>query len=85
MGEVAFFPNGTQFSRGRGFGTSAFITHKRLKSRDFIKGDDVYILLTVEGMSVKIVLYKLFLLWSWPLSIYCVLLGSSFRYRNKWA
>lgn len=53
MGEVAFFPNGTQFSRGRGFGTGAFITHERLKSRDFIKGNDVYILLTVEGTSIK--------------------------------
>ncbi|XP_027431012.1 meprin A subunit beta isoform X1 [Zalophus californianus] len=51
VGEVAFFPNGTQFRRGQGFGTSAFITHKRLKSRDFIKGDDVYILLTVEDIS----------------------------------
>ncbi|VCX42393.1 unnamed protein product [Gulo gulo] len=48
VGAVAFFPNGTQFRRGQGYGTSAFITHKRLKSRDFIKGDDVYILLTVE-------------------------------------
>nr|XP_044630474.1 meprin A subunit beta isoform X2 [Equus asinus] len=51
VGEVAFFPNGTQFRRGRGYGTSAFITHERLKSRDFIKGDDVYILLTVEDIS----------------------------------
>lgn len=67
MGAVAFFPNGTQFRRGPGYGTSAFITHNRLKSRDFIKGDDVYILLTVEGRSVKIVVYKIFLLLSWPL------------------
>ena len=59
MGTVALFPNGTQFRRGGGYGTSAFITHERLKSRDFIKGDDVYILLTVEGMSIKIILYKL--------------------------
>ncbi|XP_002828200.3 meprin A subunit beta [Pongo abelii] len=51
VGAVAFFPNGTQFRRGGGYGTSAFITHKRLKSRDFIKGDDVYILLTVEDIS----------------------------------
>ncbi|XP_007943863.1 meprin A subunit beta [Orycteropus afer afer] len=51
VGEVAFFPNGTQFRRGMGFGTSAFITHERLKSRDFIKGNDVYILLTVEDIS----------------------------------
>ncbi|XP_017729576.1 PREDICTED: meprin A subunit beta isoform X5 [Rhinopithecus bieti] len=51
VGAVAFFPNGTQFRRGGGYGTSAFITHERLKSRDFIKGDDVYILLTVEDIS----------------------------------
>lgn len=50
MGVEAFFPNGTQFSRGRGYGTSVFITQERLKSREFLKGDDVYILLTVEGM-----------------------------------
>lgn len=46
-----FFPNGTQFSRGRGYGTSVFITQERLKSREFLKGDDVYILLTVEDIS----------------------------------
>nr|XP_020137816.1 meprin A subunit beta isoform X3 [Microcebus murinus] len=51
VGEVVLFPNGTQFRRSRGYGTSAFITHERLKSRDFIKGNDVYILLTVEDIS----------------------------------
>ncbi|KAM7126636.1 meprin A subunit beta isoform 1-T1 [Molossus nigricans] len=51
VGEVAFFPNGTEFRRGRAYGTSAFITHERLRSRDFIKGNDVYILLTVEDIS----------------------------------
>ncbi|XP_045430541.1 meprin A subunit beta isoform X1 [Pipistrellus kuhlii] len=51
VGQEALFPNGTQFRRGKGRGTSAFITHERLKSRDFIKGDDVYILLTVEDIS----------------------------------
>ncbi|KAL6090544.1 hypothetical protein STEG23_024330, partial [Scotinomys teguina] len=51
VGEVAYFPNGTQFSRGRGYGTSVFITHERMKSREFMKGDSVYILLTVEDIS----------------------------------
>ncbi|XP_053427816.1 meprin A subunit beta [Nycticebus coucang] len=51
VGEVALFPNGTEFRRNSGYGTSAFITHERLKSRDFIKGNDVYILLTVEDIS----------------------------------
>ncbi|XP_023399669.2 meprin A subunit beta [Loxodonta africana] len=51
VGGVAFFTNGTQFRRGIGLGTSVFITHERLQSRDFIKGNDVYILLTVEDIS----------------------------------
>uniref|UniRef100_H0V5G2 Meprin A subunit n=1 Tax=Cavia porcellus TaxID=10141 RepID=H0V5G2_CAVPO len=51
VGKVAFFPNGTQFSRGEGYGTSAFITQERMKSRDFLKGNDVFILLTVEDIS----------------------------------
>eukprot|EP00070_Physeter_catodon_P029444 XP_028336338.1 meprin A subunit beta [Physeter catodon] len=51
VGAQVFFPNGTQFRRGRGYGFSVFMTHERLKSRDFIKGDDVYILLTVEDIS----------------------------------
>lgn len=56
---MALFPNGTQFRRGRGYGTSAFITHKRLTSREFIKGDDAYILLTVEGIEKIVVLCEL--------------------------
>lgn len=59
MGVQDFFPNGTQFQRGGGYGYSVFMTHERLKSRDFMKGDDVYILLTVEGMSIKVILSKL--------------------------
>ncbi|CAO2593414.1 Meprin A subunit beta [Lemmus lemmus] len=42
VGNVTFFPNGTQYNRNRGYGTSAFITYERLKSREFVKGDDVY-------------------------------------------
>ncbi|XP_069906450.1 meprin A subunit beta isoform X4 [Oryctolagus cuniculus] len=51
VGQVVVFPNGTEYSRGRGYGTSAFITYERLRSRDFIKGDDAFILLTVEDVS----------------------------------
>ncbi|XP_007521024.1 meprin A subunit beta [Erinaceus europaeus] len=51
VGQVAVFPNGTQYRRNTGYGTSAFITYSRLRSRDYIKGDDVYILLTVEDIS----------------------------------
>ena len=60
MGTEAFFPNGTQFKRSRGYGSSSFINYERLQSREFIKGNDVYIVLTVEGMSIKIVSSKLF-------------------------
>ncbi|KAM7320014.1 hypothetical protein ACRRTK_020457 [Alexandromys fortis] len=51
VGNVASFPNGTQYYRSIGYGTWTFITYERLKSREFIKGDDVYILLTVEDIS----------------------------------
>ncbi|XP_043849671.1 meprin A subunit beta-like [Dromiciops gliroides] len=51
VGMNATFPNGTSYIRGRGYGSSAYITQKWLKSRDFIKGDNVYILLTVEDIS----------------------------------
>ncbi|NXV10837.1 MEP1B protein, partial [Cepphus grylle] len=51
VGSIASFPNGTQFKRGPGSGTNAFLTHQRLRSRNFIKEDGVYILLTMEDIS----------------------------------
>ncbi|NXX87684.1 MEP1B protein, partial [Centropus bengalensis] len=51
VGSIASFPNGTTFMRGPGSGTSAFLTHQRLRSRNFIKEDSVYILLTMEDIS----------------------------------
>ncbi|KFZ61713.1 Meprin A subunit beta, partial [Podiceps cristatus] len=51
VGSIASFPNGTTFMRGPGSGTSAFLTHQRLRSRNFIKDDSVYILLTMEDIS----------------------------------
>ncbi|XP_074753569.1 meprin A subunit beta [Athene noctua] len=51
VGSIASFSNGTTFMRGPGSGTSAFITHQRLRSRNFIKEDSVYILLTMEDIS----------------------------------
>ncbi|NXK59459.1 MEP1B protein, partial [Sylvietta virens] len=51
VGSEAFFPNGTKYMRGPGVGTSAFLTHERLRSRNFIKEDGVYILLTLEDIS----------------------------------
>ncbi|NXC14741.1 MEP1B protein, partial [Corythaeola cristata] len=53
VGSIASFPNGTTFMRGPGSGTSAFLTHQRLRSRDFIKEDSVYILLTMEGIRLS--------------------------------
>ncbi|NXE89887.1 MEP1B protein, partial [Menura novaehollandiae] len=52
VGSVATFPNGTKFMRGPGSGTSAFLTHERLRRRNFIKEDGVYILLTMEVGSI---------------------------------
>uniref|UniRef100_A0A8C0I9C5 Meprin A subunit n=1 Tax=Bubo bubo TaxID=30461 RepID=A0A8C0I9C5_BUBBB len=49
VGSMASFSNGTTFMRGPGSGTSAFLTHQRLRSRNFIKEDSVYILLTMEA------------------------------------
>ncbi|KAJ7338785.1 hypothetical protein JRQ81_012687 [Phrynocephalus forsythii] len=49
VGTNAYFPNGTHYMRGPGYGTSAFLTHQRLKMRDFIKDDGIFILITTEG------------------------------------
>ncbi|XP_074133517.1 meprin A subunit beta-like isoform X2 [Sminthopsis crassicaudata] len=51
VGKKHIFPNGTSYSKSVGKGTSHYITHKWLHSRDFIKGDNIYILLTVEDIS----------------------------------
>ncbi|XP_053833745.1 meprin A subunit beta isoform X3 [Vidua macroura] len=51
VGSKATFPNGTKYMRGPGVGTSTFLTHERLRSRNFIKEDGIYILLTMEDIS----------------------------------
>ncbi|XP_042320370.1 meprin A subunit beta [Sceloporus undulatus] len=51
VGTEATFPNGTKFMRGPRSGTSVFLTHQRLKSRDFIKDDSIFILATVDDIS----------------------------------
>ncbi|KAM6921202.1 meprin A subunit beta-like [Xenentodon cancila] len=43
--------DGSYYYRGPGSGTSTFITHKRLTSRKFIKGDDAFFLLSLEDIS----------------------------------
>ncbi|XP_035270568.1 meprin A subunit beta, partial [Anguilla anguilla] len=51
VGSLVTDEDGTQFYRGPGRGTSSFLTHGRLKSRDFIKGDDAIFLFTLEDVS----------------------------------
>ncbi|XP_041098338.1 meprin A subunit beta-like [Polyodon spathula] len=43
--------DGTKYYRGPGRGTNVFLTHDRLRSRNFIKGDDVIFLITMEDIS----------------------------------
>lgn len=43
--------DGSVYYRGPGYGTSTFITHSRLKSRNFIKGDDAFFLFSLEDIS----------------------------------
>ncbi|XP_040289436.1 meprin A subunit beta-like isoform X1 [Bufo bufo] len=51
VGNRVTFPNGTQYYRGPGLGTSAYITHGRVQSRDFLKGGDAFMLLSVEDVT----------------------------------
>lgn len=49
VGSLVKNPDGTSYYRGPGTGTSSFITHSRLQSRNFIKGNKVIFLLSLEG------------------------------------
>ncbi|XP_067887241.1 meprin A subunit beta [Heterodontus francisci] len=51
VGILVTEPDGTKYYRGPGVGTSIFLSHERLKSREFIKGDGAYFLLTMEDVS----------------------------------
>ncbi|KAM8966885.1 meprin A subunit beta-like [Pelodytes ibericus] len=51
VGTLQTFPNGTTYYRSTGYGTSAYITHDRLHSRDFLKGGDMFILLSVDDVT----------------------------------
>ncbi|XP_068090837.1 meprin A subunit beta-like [Hyperolius riggenbachi] len=51
VGNAATFPNGTQFKRGPGLGTTAYITHERVHSRDFLKGGDAFLFISVEDVT----------------------------------
>ncbi len=50
VGSLVTDTDGSKFYRGPGYGTSSYITHDCLKSRSFIKGDDVIFLLSLEGL-----------------------------------
>lgn len=50
VGSKVTVSDGSHYYRGPGTGTSSFITHSRLKSRNFIKGDDAFFLLSLEGL-----------------------------------
>ncbi|XP_031728905.1 meprin A subunit beta-like [Anarrhichthys ocellatus] len=51
VGSKVTASDGSSYYRGPGTGTSSFITHSRLKSRDFIKGDDAFFLFSLEDIS----------------------------------
>ncbi|XP_073439831.1 meprin A subunit beta-like [Dendrobates tinctorius] len=51
VGSSVSFDNGTQFFRGPGLGTTAYITHERVRSRDFLKGGDAFLLLSVDDVT----------------------------------
>uniref|UniRef100_A0A8C8EVB8 Metalloendopeptidase n=1 Tax=Oncorhynchus tshawytscha TaxID=74940 RepID=A0A8C8EVB8_ONCTS len=50
VGSLVNGSDGSQFYRGPGTGTSSYLTHSRLKSRNF-KGDDAIFLLGLENVS----------------------------------
>ncbi|XP_015241270.1 PREDICTED: meprin A subunit beta-like [Cyprinodon variegatus] len=55
VGSKVTASDGGSYYRGPGYGTSTFITHSRLMSRSFIKGDDSFFLLSLEGgVKVKV-------------------------------
>ncbi|XP_078397379.1 meprin A subunit beta-like [Cetorhinus maximus] len=51
VGDLVTESDGTMYHRGPGKGTEVFLSHERLKSREFIKGDGAYFLLTMEDVS----------------------------------
>ncbi|KAM3876216.1 meprin A subunit beta-like [Diretmus argenteus] len=51
VGSLVHDPDGSSYYRGPGTGTSVFITHSRLRSRNFIKGDDAFFLFSLKDIS----------------------------------
>ncbi|CAL8348069.1 unnamed protein product [Gadus morhua 'NCC'] len=50
VGSLVNGPDGSYY-RGPGRGTSSFLTHSRLHSRKYIKGDDAYFLLSLQDIT----------------------------------
>ncbi|XP_034036231.1 meprin A subunit beta isoform X2 [Thalassophryne amazonica] len=51
VGSKVTLPDGSYYYRGPGTGTSMFLTHSRLRSRKFIKGDDAFFVFSLEDIS----------------------------------
>uniref|UniRef100_A0A3B3CWQ4 Metalloendopeptidase n=1 Tax=Oryzias melastigma TaxID=30732 RepID=A0A3B3CWQ4_ORYME len=51
VGSKVTAADGSFYYRGPGYGTSTFITHSRLQSRKFIKGDDAFFLVSLDDIS----------------------------------
>ncbi|KAM9384052.1 meprin A subunit beta-like isoform 3-T3 [Pholidichthys leucotaenia] len=51
VGSEVTDPDGSVYYRGPGLGSATFISHSTLKSRNYIKGDDAYFLLSLEDIS----------------------------------
>lgn len=49
VGSKVSMSDGSFYYRGPGLGTSSFLAHNRLKSRNFIKGDNAFFLFSLEG------------------------------------
>ncbi|TNM87641.1 hypothetical protein fugu_005862 [Takifugu bimaculatus] len=55
VGSKVSVSDGSFYYRGPGLGTSSFLAHNRLKSRNFIKGDDAFFLFSLEDISALLV------------------------------
>ncbi|XP_034558914.1 meprin A subunit beta-like [Notolabrus celidotus] len=51
VGSKVTSSDGSYYYRGPGYGTSTYMTHSRLKSRNYIKGDDAFFLFSFEDIS----------------------------------
>lgn len=49
VGSKISLSDGSFYYRGPGLGSSSFLTHDLLRSRNFMKGDDAFFLFSLEG------------------------------------